>query len=162
MSLRDSSTSSMPRCLSSSSALTRLTSSSRACSQQPGGEHGREHLGFLVRNLAAIQQAARLQPARLQAGQQQPQPIGDVEIAAERGERLGIERRDVHRVANRAGREIGDEQLDRFDGDLRLGLFGARAEVRRADDARQAEQRAVGARLGGEHVERHAGRACPT
>ena len=136
--------------------MTRFTSSSSAFSKQAGGEGGREHLGFFVGDLAAVEQAALVQPAWLQAGQQQAEAIGDVEIAAQRGQRLGIERGDVHRVADRAGGEVVDQQLDRFDGDLRLGFLGARAEVRRAEDAGHAEQRAVGAGLGREHVERDA------
>ncbi len=59
----------------------------------------------------------------------------------------------VHRVADSPVGEIVDQQLDRFDGDLRLGLFGARAQVRRAEHVRHAEQRAVGAGLFDEHVE---------
>ena len=156
ISLRDSSASSMPRCLSSSSALTRFTSSSSALCSRPAANTAVRTFVSLSAISPRYSRRHDLQPARLQAGQQHAQAIGDVEIAAQRRERLRIERRDVHRVADRAGREIGDEQLDRFDGDLRLGFFGARAQVRRADDARHAEQRAVGAWLGGEDVERDA------
>src|SRR5262249_49435466 len=40
--------------------------------------------------------------------------------------------------------------------DLSLGLFGARAEVRRADYVRHPEEWAIGAGLFDEHVERYA------
>ena len=59
-------------------------------------------------------------------------------------------------MTNRARRQIRDEQLDRFDRDLRLCLFRARAQVRRANDARQAEQRAIGARLRRVNIKCHA------
>ena len=59
-------------------------------------------------------------------------------------------------MANRARREVGGEEFDRLGGDLGLSFFGASAEVGRADDAGQAEERAVGAGFGGEDVERDA------
>jgi hypothetical protein len=61
-----------------------------------------------------------------------------------------------HGVPDGAGGEEVDEQPDALHRDLRLRLFGARAEVRRDQHPRHAEQRAVGAGLLLEHVERHA------
>ena len=129
----------MPRCLSSTSALTRFTSSSSALCSKPRGEDGRENLGLLLRHFAAIKQSAFLQSARVESRQQHAQAVRDVQKAAERCDCLRIERRNVHCMANRPGREIRGEQLNGFDGDLRLCFFGARAQVRRANDARQSE-----------------------
>ena len=46
--------------------------------QQAGREHGSEHFGFFVGELAAVQQATFLKAARLQAREQQAEAIGDV------------------------------------------------------------------------------------
>ena len=156
ISVRDSSTRLMPRCLSSTSALTMFTSSSSAFCSSPAAKTAVSTLVSLSATSPRYSKRHFFRPPGCKPGEQQAQAIGDVQIAAQRRERFRIERGDVHRVANRAGRQISDEQLDRLDRDLRLGFFGARAKVRRADDARHAEQRAVGAGLGGEDVERHA------
>jgi hypothetical protein len=49
-----------------------------------------------------------------------------------------------------------DKQLNCFDGNLRLGFFGARPEMRRAENARHAKQRAIGAWFFGVDIERDA------
>ena len=50
-----------------------------------------------------------------------------------------------------------NQQVHGLDGHQRLRLFRAGAQVRRAEHAGHAEQRAVRARLGFKHVQRHAG-----
>ena len=89
----------------------------------------------------------------LPLGHEQAEAIGQVEVAANRVQRFGVDGGHVDGVADFALGEVVDQQLDGFDGDLRLGLFGAGAEVRRAEDVGHAEERAVGAGLFDEDVE---------
>src|SRR5262245_6336028 len=88
-------------------------------------------------------------------GHEEAEAVGKIEIAADRFERFGIDRGHVDRVANFALGEVVDEQLNRFDRDLRLGFFGARAQVRRAEYIGHAEEWAIGAGLFDEHIERY-------
>ena len=85
--------------------------------------------------------------------QQQPKSIRQVEMFTQFGQRLGVQRRHIDRLLDFAGGEEVDEQLDRFDRDVDLSFFGAGAKVWSAEDAGQAEQGAVGARLFGVNVQ---------
>ena len=66
------------------------------------------------------------------------------------------DRRDVHRGGDDAAGERGDDLLGGLHAGAVLRLGGRGAEVRRDDDVGVAEQRVVGDRLLGEHVERRA------
>ena len=124
--------------------------------QQAGGKGGRDQPGVLAGHFAAIVQRAAADRRGGELGQQQAQPVGHVQIAAQVGQNLGIDRREIHRVADRAGGQIIDQQVDPFDRHLGLGFFGAGPQVGRAQHVRHAEQRAGRAGLAGINVERHA------
>ena len=100
--------------------------------KQPDGERGGDEPRVLARHFAAIMQHAPLRRGLVELRDEQAEPMGHVQISAEAVERLPIERAHVDRMADRAGREEIDQQTDAFDGYLRLGLFGARAQMRRA------------------------------
>ena len=121
--------------------------------EQPGRERGGENLRIAPGDLAAVGELAGLQAARDQTGGELAKAERHVEVPAQLLKHLRIKRGDVHCVLDLAGREEVGQQVNRFDGDLRLSLFSARSEMRRAEDARHAEQRAVRAGLFGEDVE---------
>ena len=50
-----------------------------------------------------------------------------IEVTAQRLQGLRIDRRHIHGVADFALRQVIDDELHRLNGDLLLGLFGARA-----------------------------------
>ena len=65
----------------------------------------------------------------------------------------GMNRREVHRVADDAVAQEIAHRRRRFDADQFLRLFGRRGDVRRGDDLRQLGQRPIGRRLVFEDVE---------
>ena len=85
------------------------------------------------------------------------------ELLGERDERLqprrflGGDRGEVDRVGDRAAQQIIRHLLGDLQRDVLLRLGGRGAEMRRADDVGQAEQRILGRRLLDEHVEGGAG-----
>ena len=124
--------------------------------QKPGAERSGHQVGVFVGNFASILDLARADAAGVPLGQEEPQSVGGVERSSEGIERLGIERGDVDRVADLPRLEEIHEELDPFDGHLRLGLLGTGSKVRGTHDSRHAEQRALGAGFLFEHIERDA------
>ena len=157
MSVLRCSITSMPRSRSSTSALTMFTLACHGVFQQPGGKRRREQPRVLLGHLALVAQPATGRRAVVHLRQQQSQSVGHVQVAAQLGQRLGIQRRHVDRLLDRPGGEEVDQQFGRLDGHVGLGLFGAGAQVRRAEHAGHAEQRALRAGLFGIHVQGHAG-----
>ena len=60
-------------------------------------------------------------------------------------------------MPNLPSRQEVHQQFDRFDRHLRLSFLGAGSQVWRAEHVGHVKERAVGARLFAEHVQRHAG-----
>ena len=85
MSARDCSISSMPRSRSSTSALTMLMSSSSALASSPAATAAVISLVSFAGHFAAIVQPAGLGGAAIHLGQQQTQPIAQVQIIAQGG-----------------------------------------------------------------------------
>ena len=75
---------------------------------------------------------------------------------------LGRDRRHVEGVGDRALDQVVRHLLGDLQRDILLRFRGRGAEMRRADDVRQAEQRVVRRRLDLEHVERRRRRPCRT
>src|SRR5581483_3995741 len=87
-----------------------------------------------------------------------PERLREVEPAAERLERVGVEAREVQRVQGQTALLESDDALRELGGDLALRLLRRGPEVRRQDDARVLAQRAaLGQRLLLEDVEGGAG-----
>ena len=111
-----------------------------------------EDAGVVVGQLALVLDLEHRRRALVQRREQAAEPLGQRQERAHRLGRLG--RADVHGERHElAGQRQADLLGDRV-ARLVLGLAGARAEVRGDDDLRQLEQRRLGGRLGGEHVER--------
>ena len=121
--------------------------------EQAGAEGGGEEAGIFLADLAAVGEFAGVAGFALVLRHEKAEAEGDVEIAAHRRERFGVDRGHVHGVADFAGREIVNEKLCAFDGDLGLGFVGAGAEVGRDEDILKFVEGRIGAGLGRENVE---------
>ena len=93
--------------------------------EQPGAERRREQLGVLRRDVAAIVQLARGRTAAVPLRQQPAKAIRQVDEALQRPQCLLIDRGHVDCMPHLAGREVIDQQFNRFDRDLVLGFLGA-------------------------------------
>ena len=142
----------MPRSAASEAALTTLTGSSTRPLEH-AGQHGRgQQAGVEGRELALVGDLER----RRAAGERRDELA---ELARERQEGpqhregLGADRRDVDGGADDAAGEGRRDLLGHDHARAVLGLLGRGAEVRRHDDAGQAEERALGGRLLREDVD---------
>ena len=125
--------------------------------EQSRAEGGGEQARVLIDHLPPVGKAARARPSAVPLGKQDAQPVGHVEISAQRLERVRIDGDRVDRVADFARHQETDQQVDGFHGDAGLRLFRAGAEMGRTQHARHVEQRTVHAGFFLVDVQRHAG-----
>ncbi len=110
-----------------------------------------EHLDVEVGDLAAHLDVDLLGDLAGQRREDPAQLLGERDAGAHvLGDHAAL---DVDRVGHQLARQREPHRPGHRDAGLLLGLVGRGAQVRRRDDVLQLEQRAVGARLLGEHVE---------
>ena len=124
--------------------------------QQPGGEGRRQQPRVLLGHFALVAQPAGDRRAVIDLGQQQAQPIGDVQVAAQASSVFGSSGDMLTDclMAPVVKKSISSSAAST--ATLVCGLFGAGPQVRRAKHVGHAEQRAVRARLGRIDVQGHA------
>ncbi len=125
---------------------------------QPGGEAGRDQLGVLVRDLAAIGELGVLERSAVHLGMEHSQPPGQVQVEPHVLELGAIERGHVDGESDLPARQEVGQEPGGLDGDRDLGLLGRGAQMRRDHDQRMTDQGMIGRRrLGIEDVDGRAG-----
>ena len=95
---------------------------------------------------------------RRQLAEQAAELLAQGHIRLDLLEGLGIDARQIDRIADLAGEQEGADDLGDFEAALLLGLFGARSEVRGEHHVGQRAELVVGRqRFGGEHIQGRTG-----
>ena len=145
---------SMPRASAAARALTIETPLDRIGRNTPAAALAASTSdGAAVDQRAVVPHAQRLDARRPHLRRQAAQLIRQTNPGLQPLQLLGLERREVHGVADDAAAQEVADGRGRVGADQLLRLFGRRRDVRRRDDLRQLGQRPVLGRLLLEHVE---------
>ena len=125
--------------------------------QHAGQRRRRQRLGVEGRHLAGILEPHALDAGLRELAGEQPELLGELDPGPQARRLLGGDVGEVDGVGDGALEQVVGHLLGHLQGDVLLRLGRGRAQVRRADDVGQAEQRAVLGRLDLEHVEGGAG-----
>ena len=146
----------MPRSLALAAAETMLTSDSSGRST-PASAAAVSGLVLSVGHLARILEAHALDAGLGELAGEQPELLGELDPGPQARRLLGGDVGEVDGIGDGALEQVVGHLLGDLQGDVLLRLARGGAQVRRADDVGQAEQRAVLGRLDLEHVEGGAG-----
>ena len=116
-------------------------------------QRGEVHLG----DRAVIEDVDRLDRLVRHLADEAAQMVGQLDPGAHDLGLFGGDRRHVERVGHGAGQQVVRHLLGHLKRDVLLRLGGGGAQMRRADDVRQAEERVLRRGLLGEDVEGGAG-----
>ena len=132
---------------------------SAARGPQEAHEHGaRDRRGVHIVDLAAEIDVQAVAALRRDLREEEAELFAQREVRPDGGERLRIDARHVHRIADFAVEQRGADLLRDFDADAFLRFRRRCAEMRREDEIRQPAQRRIGGqRLGLEDIERRGG-----
>ena len=146
----------MPRSLATIGAETTLTS----CEHRPqqAGDRGRgQRLGVHRRDHAFVGDLHLLDAGLGELAGERAELFGKRDEGFEFRRFLGADRGEIDGVGDGAAQQIIRHLLGDLQRDVFLRLHGRGAQMRRADDVRQREQRALRRRLLAKHVDRRAG-----
>ena len=137
-------------------ALTTFTASSTCPWSTPASTAEVSMRVSSVGEIALVGDLERRHRAAAHHADELAELAGERQERPEHRERLGPDRRDVHGRGDDAAGEGGGHLLGHDHAGAVLGLLGRGAQVRRHDDAGQAEERALGDRLLREDVDARA------
>ena len=125
--------------------------------KQAGEQRRGQRLGVHVGDVAGILDGDAEDRRLGELAGERAEVLGELDERRQPRRFLGRDRRHVERVGDGAADQVVGHLLGDLDGDVLLRLGGRGAEMRRAHDVGQAEQRARLGRLGDEHVDAGAG-----